>query len=123
MRAKINGAWSKYSDWLEVNIHPDSSWTGDKLILPSGLKRIGDEAFAGVSARNVIIPDLVQYIGSRAFADCVFLSGVYIPDSVTYIAPDAFDGCLGWLTLMADEGNEYVKNYAKDHDYHFAVYE
>ena len=123
VRAKINGAWSKYSDWLEVNIHPDSSWTGDKLILPSGLIRIGDEAFAGVSARNVIIPDLVQYIGSRAFADCVFLSGVYIPDSVTYIAPDAFDGCLGWLTLMADEGNEYVENYARDHDYHFAVYE
>ena len=123
VKAKINGFWTRYSDWLEVTIHPDSSWTGDNLILPSDLTQIEDGAFEGISARVVIISDHVQHIGSRAFANCEMLTEVYIPDAITYIAPDAFEGCLGWLTLMADDGNLYVENYAKNHGYKFAISE
>ena len=39
------------------------------LIIPTGVTRIGDEAFAGSSVTNVIIPDSVNRIGYGAFGD------------------------------------------------------
>ena len=38
-----------------------------EIILPSGLKTIGDSAFAYVSFETVHIPDTVTYIGAGAF--------------------------------------------------------
>ena len=39
------------------------------LIIPTGVTRIGEEAFAGSSVTNVIIPDSVNRIGYGAFGD------------------------------------------------------
>lgn len=74
------------------------------LDLPSSLKSIGEEAFAGVSAGEIRIPDGCTSIGARAFAGCENLYEVTIPASVTEIADDAFDGCSG-VNIIAPEGS------------------
>ena len=61
------------------------------LILPSRLSAIEESAFEGDwSLDQVALPEGVETIGERAFADSS-LAGINLPDSLTRIAPDAFD--------------------------------
>lgn len=74
--------------WKWVVENPYDSWS--KLTLPASLREIEEEAFEGIAADTVIIPDGVTRIGARAFADSR-VRLLVIPDSVTDIAPNAFD--------------------------------
>lgn len=78
---------------LELIITGVPSTAQNTLELPESLSVIEAEAFVGVSASIVILPDGCREIQSRAFADNPGLEYVYIPASVTSIAPDAFEGC------------------------------
>ena len=78
--------------------------------LPSNLTSIGDEAFVGIGTYQVTIPEKVETIGSRAFADCDVLFLVIIPDSVTEIAADAFEGS-DKMVILCSEGS-YAHEYA-----------
>ena len=62
------------------------------LVLPSGLKKIEDEAFKGLACLAVIVPDGCTSIGEKAFADCEVLLYVKVPATVTSIAENAFNG-------------------------------
>ena len=63
----------------------------DVLKLPAGVKVIEEEAFYGVqSIDEVVLPEGVEEIGPRAFADSS-VTAVNLPDSLTEIADDAFD--------------------------------
>ena len=64
-----------------------------RLSLPPWLKEIGREAFVGVSAQLVEIPEGVRHIDKRAFADSEVLLYIVIPDSVVEINETAFQGC------------------------------
>ena len=57
------------------------------------LTSIGEEAFAGIKAECVIIPENVTVIGPRAFADSPELEKVILESGSVEIAPDAFEGC------------------------------
>lgn len=70
------------------------------FILPASLTSIESEAFLGISASVVKLPDSVADIGSRAFADCPNLQQIYIP-AVTTIADDAFSGVTGLIIFGA----------------------
>ena len=78
-----------------------------KLKLPASMTRIEDEAFLGTTAEAVVIPDSVEYIGSRAFpADMVVfmstgisrtiasnaMTGAYIVDTTKYSDWSAWSG-------------------------------
>ena len=69
----------------------------DPLTLPASLHEIGEEAFAGSPAREIVLPEGVRRVGSRAFADCANLILVYMPDDVAEIAEDAFDSGVVFL--------------------------
>ncbi len=58
------------------------------LTLPSGLTEIGSEAFAGVAAERVVVPDSCGSIASGAFSDCPNLREISVP-STCVIAEDA----------------------------------
>lgn len=58
--------------------------------LPQGLRVIESEAFAGIDAEAIVIPDSCEVIESRAFADCPNLAYVVLALSVTDLADDAF---------------------------------
>lgn len=59
--------------------------------LPADTTVIGKEQYAGIAIKNLVLPEGVTRIESRAFADGAFTT-LNLPDSLTYIAPDAFDG-------------------------------
>lgn len=67
--------------------------TGD-LILPSELKKIGEEAFrdAGFSGK-LVFSDSVEEIGQLAFGGCRVSGDLMLPDSIKYIGDSAFLGC------------------------------
>ena len=77
---------------------------GETLFLPENLTRIDAEAFyQTVSADEVVLPEGVTSIGSRAFAESR-ISKINLPSSLTYIAEDAFANCKN-LTAMVQEGS------------------
>ena len=66
---------------------------------PSGLKRIGREAFAWLDGVTIpAIPESVTYIGESAFKLCN-LCRVVVPPAITVIEPHTFDGELIHLTF------------------------
>ena len=81
--------------------------------LPSGLISIESEAFAGCIFGTISIPDGVQFIGEKAFANCANLRKIVIPDSVTYIADNAFEG--NSLIIFCSSGSE-AERFASQHD-------
>lgn len=68
--------------------HP-SEW-GATLTLPSTLRIIGEQAFKGIPASSLTLPENVEKIGTDAFANCTKLRRATIPASVKYIGEGAF---------------------------------
>ena len=81
--------------------------------LPSSLLVIEDEAFMGSAFEDVVIPEGVESIGARAFADNHSMKTVKIPGSVTAIGIDAFDGAN--RLLIIGEGGSYAEKWAVIH--------
>ena len=76
--------------WFNSNVY--TVWTDYNqadMILPASLSRIEDEAFQGITARTVRVPDPCQSIGERAFADATIVA-VYLPAGVSEIGANAF---------------------------------
>ena len=70
------------------------------VVIPSAVKEVGRQAFAGCSSlTTVIIPNSVKRIGYEAFHNCRSLSNITIPNSVTYIEDGAFRGCSNLTTI------------------------
>ncbi len=62
----------------------------DTLCLPSSLISIEDEAFYGdTSLDEVVLPEGIKFIGERAFADSS-VATIYLPSSINSIAENAF---------------------------------
>jgi len=66
-----------------------------KITLPSTLKRIGENAFAGCPLSEVNIPEAVESIGAGAFRACANLKKVSLSSagSLTVIGSEAFFQC------------------------------
>lgn len=64
------------------------------VVLPSGLKRIGEAAFAGCNRLEAVtFPTSLESIGRYAFSACEAISAVVLPGSVTNIESGAFSRC------------------------------
>lgn len=104
--------WTKDSGWTTSKDNSATSVTyrfrlkGSKgtLVLPANLKVIGEQAFAGIDASVITIPNGCTTIGSQAFLNCKSLTRLNIPASVTSIAYDAFNGCDN-LVIYAPQGS------------------
>ena len=107
LRSSAEGFVSAESQGTVRVVDPEAT-----LTLPGALKQIGEEAFAGVSAEIVVIPDGATSIGKNAFANCQNLGIAVIPDTVTTIDPTAFSGCENFL-IECSEDSEAAK-FAKD---------
>ena len=107
-------AWNWAGAYREFTVGAaDKIYDGNVLTLPTGLKVIEEEAFTGITARTVVIPNNTTTIGSRAFADCGNLKYVVIPDSVTIIAANAFEN--SGVTFVCND-NSAAADYAAEHD-------
>ena len=91
------------------------------LMLPLDLTDIRSSAFEGSNSFSaVILPDGLETIGDRAFADCSNLLLVYIPSSVTYIANDAFPWNSG-LNFVCQSENSAGADYARSHNIWYRI--
>lgn len=83
-------------DGYKVTVIGDDSFmhlsSAESIILPEGIRRIGDSAFYQCYVKNLTIPDGVTEIGKDAFA---FVKRVEfnLPDSITRIEESAFRDC------------------------------
>ena len=72
------------------------------MTLPASLKAIEANAFDGDQALDVVIlPDGVESIGAKAFADSS-VSIIRLPESLKSIDDTAFEGCEDLTVLTAD---------------------
>lgn len=86
-----------------------------KVVLPTGLKTIEEEAFAGDTFVCVVLPDGCKTIESGAFRDCAHMRFVEIPETVTSIDDSAFDGCADDLIIVTASGSE-AERFANSHN-------
>lgn len=64
---------------------------------------------------NVMIPDSVMVINTRAFLDCDFIRNILIPNSVTLIGREAFSGCTSLVVLVIPDSVEDIEVGALKH--------
>ena len=86
--------------------------------LPASLQIIEDEAFEGTALVSVELPESVERIGERAFADIPTLLHVKIPEKTKFIAGTAFAGSAK-LTLTGAPGS-YARAWARENGVPFA---
>ena len=95
--------------------------TAEDVSVPSSVKRIEAEAFAGNDyIRYVTISKSVEEIGASAFAGCKYLESVTIPDSVTTIEHAAFSRCPSLSKVTIGTGLSELGNGAFAGDYSLA---
>ena len=74
--------------------------TASAVSIPTSVKHIGKEAFAGhTELRKIEIPGYVESIDYNAFSGCTALEQISIPDTVTSIGNGAFSGCTSLKTV------------------------
>lgn len=72
----------------------------EEIVLPKGLKHIGDAAFDGcVDLKRIVLPEGLLSIGGHAFFRCTALDSIEIPKSVEHIGGLAFMNCGALLTV------------------------
>ena len=89
-----------------------------EFMVPSALKVIEEESFAGISAVTVELPEGIESIGDRAFADCPALAQIYIPDTVEKFGTGIFEGCTDDLVIFGKPGSP-AETYADENGIRF----
>ncbi len=82
--------------------HTLTSYSGSatEVVVPDGVTVIGSRAFSGKSSvKKITLPDSVVTISERAFLDCTALTEIVIPESVTSIGNYAFWNCSNLKTV------------------------
>ena len=75
------------------------------LVIPDSVTSIRSRAFSNCSSLTSInIPDGVTSIEQYAFRNCSSLTSINIPDSVTSIGDSAFSNCSGLISINIPDG-------------------
>lgn len=103
---------------LTAGIAPSAQAEG--VVLPSSLKAIEANAYAGCSSIAAVeIPDGVTSLGASAFADCANLTTISIPQSVETMGDGCLSGCSPALIVRCASGSaahEYALDHVLDYD-------
>ncbi len=71
-----------------------------RVIIPEGITRIAEEAFAGIETIDkVILPESLHEIGAEAFRGCLLLQTIILPKGLCKIDNGAFAGCVKLLRI------------------------
>ena len=84
-----------------------------KVIIPDGVKVIGEKAFYECNKlTSVVLPNSVNKIKEKAFFGCSLLRNINIPTGVTQIGAQAFDACESLSAINLPEGLEIIDRWA-----------
>ena len=126
--------WAKKSDATKADYYPGDEFSENQITtlyavwkesdnilkLPNILTVIEEDAFRGVISAEIIeIPDSIEQIQKKAFADNKELKAVYIYGEKLVIADDAFENCTN-ITVYGYEGSD-VERYCKQKSIPFHV--
>ncbi len=84
----------------------------NKVVVPDGIEKIGDEAFSGCQAERIELPDSVTAFGKGAFAYAGGLTEITIPKGVKTIPEECFRCCTGLQSIALPEGVEKIEKNA-----------
>ena len=79
-----------------------------KVILPKSLVAIGIAAFAEVLIDSIVIPPGVKHIGDRAFSGCDKLVFIKLPENIESIGEEAFFGCFSLTSMELHDAIEKI---------------
>ena len=107
----LNTAWSNLYGNRSITVRAvpmlkPETWA---MVLPASTKTIGEEAFAGITAETVQIPDGCTSIGEGAFTGST-LKAIEIPASVTTIGNNAFPTGTVIFTPDGSEAATWAEN-------------
>jgi hypothetical protein len=77
---------------------------GEVIVLPDGLKEIGEQAFLACDFQQMIIPDSVTALGNSAFANCNQMTFLKIGTGTTVLPSGAFQNCNKLKRVELGEG-------------------
>ena len=85
-----------------------------EIDLPSGLKRIGKDAFSGVGITSIVIPASVESLGENAFSSAPNLVSVEFEENsqLNFIGASAFSYCSGLSSIILPESLVTLSPYA-----------
>ena len=72
------------------------------IVIPDGVKEIGDYAFANSLVNQIVIPDSVQKLGQNAFSRCPVLTCVEVSENVSVILVIAVPILLTFTGILSD---------------------
>ena len=96
-------------------ILPTPAFVAPDFTLPVSISTIEANAFEGIAAAVVDIPEGCASIGDYAFKACPNLTQIRIPASVTSIGADIFNGCTHTVFIFGTAGSE-AETYCQDHN-------
>ena len=109
---RYNGSSAVVKDIPKVSFVADAfAWnlSVKTVILPEGIKAVGDGAFAfSEKLRTVNLPFSLEKIGNEAFFGCVSLEEISIAVNVTEIGENAFSGTPYLSRLLDAEGDMII---------------
>lgn len=74
-----------------------------KVVIPKGVKVIGEYAFANKKITEVVFPDELRIIGKYAFSGCQYLAKVTFSEGITIIGEASFSDCLKLAEIVLPE--------------------
>lgn len=84
--------------------------TGE-VVIPNGVTKIASRAFYGCKGiTKITLPDSVTEIGEYAFFGCTALTEIKLPDGVTKIGNSAFRGCNKLTNIVIPSGVTEIAN-------------
>jgi len=75
----------------------------EKIVIPEGVKIIGDGAFANSKIVSVELPSTLEEIGNYAFSGCTQIKSIDIPASCKRIFTHAFWNCKSLKTVVFNQ--------------------
>ena len=83
-----------------------------EIVLPDGLKKIGEGAFSNCRIESIVIPDSVESIGDYAFRGCSELKEISMPGSLKEIGQSCFAGCIKLTRIRIPKNVNKIGAYA-----------
>ncbi len=100
---------------IRAEISPIEQYGRPTFRLPTGTRSIGENAFAGIKAAVVYVPDKCSKVEANAFKDCPNLKQIRLPKDCE-IDDAAFYGCTNLMAIYSS-GDGTTKDWAEENGY------
>ncbi len=82
------------------------------LVLPNGIKKINERAFANTSIKSVVLPKSLSKLEEKAFFECKKLCSINIPEAITSIPKRTFRSCTSLKSIILPGGIKTIRDSA-----------